>query len=225
MTRPPVAQLRAQEVRHAAVDGRVDGRLQAPDLAVLRAPELGLPAIARVPAQTELAVGAVEKGSAISTPLLALLRATDPAGFAEKLTDKAMRLKRAQEFKEAFSLFRRLDEASMLGEDEARYAALVSGLCATDAKKDLGRATRTTDPILRQAVELVTVGYPVARKLKKDRTLTPEDLFFVGFNFAESQDEDEREFGGELLSHLAETSPRSKLGKSAKNKLRLVGIA
>ncbi|MCA9670707.1 MAG: HEAT repeat domain-containing protein [Myxococcales bacterium] len=173
----------------------------------------------------ELAVGAVEKGSAISTPLLALLRATDPAGFAEKLTDKAMRLKRAKKFKEAFSLFRRLDEASMLGEDEARYAALVSGLCATDAKKDLGRATRTTDPILRQAVELVTVGYPVARKLKKDRTLTPEDLFFVGFNFAESQDEDEREFGGELLSHLAETSPRSKLGKSAKNKLRLVGIA
>ena len=87
----------------------------------------------------------------------------------------------------------------------------------------LGRASRTTHPGLRQMVELLGVGFALAARLKKEKHLTPEDLFFVGFNFSESKDDDEKELGGILLQHLASTAPRSKLGKSARNKLKLVG--
>ena len=40
----------------------------------------------------------------------------------------------------------------------------------------------------------------------------------------ESVDVDEKDFGGELLGHLVEKSPRSKLARSAKNKLKLAGL-
>jgi hypothetical protein len=171
----------------------------------------------------ELAVEALEAGMPAAEPLLELLRIADPKGYADLLREKAMKLKRAKQHDHAFALLCRLEQGGLL-EEEGRYAALVSGLCATAAKKDLGRATRTTDPVLRQAVELVTAGYPVAGKLKREKALTPEDIFFLGFNFAESKDEDERDFGGALLGHLVAKSPRSKLGRSAKNKLRLVGL-
>jgi len=73
-------------------------------------------------------------------------------------------------------------------------------------------------------VELLSRGFPLASRMRKEKCLTPDDLFFVGFNFSESKDEDEKAFGGALLSHLADQSSRTKLGRSAKNKLKLVGL-
>jgi hypothetical protein len=42
-----------------------------------------------------------------------------------------------------------------------------------------------------------------------------------GFSFAERPG-DERDLGRELLEHVAAKSPRTKIGKSAKNKLKLL---
>jgi HEAT repeat protein len=172
---------------------------------------------------TEQTIEALEQGSPAVEPLLDLLAAVEPESYAEVLISRAMAHKRAKRHDQAFALLCRLDEAGLL-DDDGRYAAVVSGLSALPSKKELGRASRTTDPILRQLVELVGIGYPAAAKLKREKSLTPEDLFFVGFNFSESKDEEEKEFGGELLSRLATKSPRSKLGRSAKNKLKLMGL-
>lgn len=171
----------------------------------------------------ELAIGAMEQGSEAAEPLLELLHAVEPERYRELLLARARTHRRAGRHREAFELLCRMEDADLLDED-GRYMATVCGLCSLSSKKELGRASRTTDPVLRQAVELVGSGYPLATKLRKEKNLSPEDLFFVGFNFAESKDEDEKEFGGLLLSHLVKKSPRSKLGRSARNKLKLVGL-
>lgn len=64
----------------------------------------------------------------------------------------------------------------------------------------------------------------MAAKLKRGRILSPEDDFFVGFNFAERLDEDEKGFSGELLARLGTKSPRTKLRRCAKNTLRLAAL-
>ncbi len=189
---------------------------------VLRPHAADLDTAARL-AVAELAIAALEARQEAAEHLLGLLRLADPPSYAALLLERALKHRRAKRFDQAFALLERLDLAGLLEED-GHYTALVCGLCNTTAKKDLGRASRTTDPVLRHAVTLVGEGFPLAGKLKRERALGAEDLFFVGFNFAESRDEDEKEFGGALLAHLVAKSPRSKLGKSAKNKMRLVGI-
>jgi hypothetical protein len=171
----------------------------------------------------DLAVECLEQGRASAGALLDLLAAVEPESYAQVLMDRAGAHRRAKRHDQAFSLLCRLDDAGLL-DDDGRYAAAVSGLCSLPSKKELGRASRTTHPVLKQMVELVGNGFPLSAKLRKDKSLTPDDLFFVGFNFAESKDDDEKEFGGTLLSHLVKKSPRSKLGRSAKNKLKLVGL-
>jgi hypothetical protein len=171
----------------------------------------------------ESAVQALESEASSAEGLLRLLRKADPKRYSQVLTDRALAHRRGRRFGQAFSLLSKVDQAGLL-EDDARYTCGLSGLCASDEKKSYGRASRTTDPVLKHWVALVQNGYPLAAKLKRERILSPEDYFFVGFNFSESHDEDEKEFGGELLAHLVKKSPRSKLGRSAKNKLRLGGL-
>ena len=170
----------------------------------------------------ELTVSALQEHRAAAPQLLRLARAADAHGYAQALTERAMKHRKAKRFDQAFALFNQLEDASLL-EDDGRYAALVCGLAVNSAKKDLARAARGTSPVLRHAVKLVEVGFPVGGRLKRESALDSEDLFYLGFNFVESKDEDEKEFGATLLSQIAQKSPRSKLGKSAKNKLRLVG--
>jgi len=171
----------------------------------------------------EMTVQCMEQGGPTTGALLELLAAVEPKSYAQVLLDRALAHKKAKRHEQAFALLNRLDDARLL-DDEGRYAAVVTGLCSLPSKKELGRASRTTHPVLKQMVELLGGGYPLAAKLRKDRGLTADDLFFVGFNFSESKDEDEKEFGGALLGHLVKTAPRSKLGRSAKNKLKLVGL-
>jgi hypothetical protein len=55
------------------------------------------------------------------------------------------------------------------------------------------------------------------KALKKDKSTTPEQLFYLGFHFAEEGDP----VGEELLSEVIARGPRTKLAKAAKNKLKL----
>lgn len=171
----------------------------------------------------EAAVVAIEEQRPTAGPLQRLARNIDAGAFGAMLSERALKHRRARRFPQAFELLARIGDSGLLDED-ARYAALVSGLNTLSSKKGLARSARSTDPVLKHATQLVQRGFPVASRLKRERSLSAEDLFFVGFNFVESHDEDERDFGEALLAHLAKSSPRSKLGRSAKNKLRLVGL-
>src|SRR5262249_62322990 len=64
-------------------------------------------------------------------------------------------------------------------------------------------------------------AYPLFEALKKERSLTPEEVFALGFSLVERPG-DERSVGKDLLAHIANKFPRNKIGKNAKNKLKLV---
>ena len=64
-------------------------------------------------------------------------------------------------------------------------------------------------------------AYPLIEALKKERSLTPEEIFALGFGLVERSG-DERNVGKDLLVHVANKFPRNKIGKSAKNKLKLI---
>jgi hypothetical protein len=57
--------------------------------------------------------------------------------------------------------------------------------------------------------------------LKKEKSVAPEELFALGFSLVERSG-DERDLGKNLLEHIAKKFPRNKVGKSAKNKLKLL---
>jgi len=66
-----------------------------------------------------------------------------------------------------------------------------------------------------------TSVFPLLETLKKEKSLAPEELFALGFGLCERSGE-ERGLGKDLLEHIAARFPRNKVGKSAKNKLKLL---
>lgn len=70
--------------------------------------------------------------------------------------------------------------------------------------------------------QLAPTAFPLAERLRRERGLTPEDLYYVAFALAEGRGE-ERAIARDLLEHLGTKHARTKVGKAARNKLRLVG--
>ena len=170
-----------------------------------------------------LAVRALEEDWPTAQPLLRLLAAVDPSGYTEALLARASSHQQAGRHQVAFGLLNRMSEGGLL-DDEGRYTAMIAGLSGLTSKRDLGRASRSTDPVLRHVSALVESGYSLSTRMTCDESMSAEDLFYIGFNYTESKDDDEKEFGGDLLYHLASKASDSKLGRSAQNKLRLMGF-
>jgi HEAT repeat protein len=156
-----------------------------------------------------------------ATALMDLLSTIDTPLFVKTVTERASRLKRATRMGEAAGLLRMLARGDGL-DDEARYLIGTVGLA--QGARELARAARSTDPFLSQFSALLSREFPLVARLKKDAALTPEHLYYLGFNFVESPEDDEREFGADVLRMVASRSPGSKVGKIAKNKLRLAGL-
>lgn len=89
---------------------------------------------------------------------------------------------------------------------------------------DLAVESRNADPTLQQFARLIC-NHEVdpADRLEKEKWLGPKDLFYLGFHFVEG-DKLERDFGARALQLLIKHSPRSKLAKDAKSKLRSAGL-
>ena len=66
--------------------------------------------------------------------------------------------------------------------------------------------------------------FPLLKRLNGEKNvLDPGDYYYLGFHLVEGA-EDERRIGAEILERIVEATPRSKIGKSAKSKLRLEGL-
>ena len=78
-------------------------------------------------------------------------------------------------------------------------------------------------PIIDQFARLAQRGYPVARKLAREKDVGDEEVYALAFRLLESKIGDEEELGAELMQGIIEERPRSKLAKAAKNKLKLTG--
>jgi HEAT repeat protein len=160
---------------------------------------------------------AIEADDRIQTAFLNVLQQADRSYVYAKLAAQGARLVKAKKYKDAIGFLMPLKEFPEFDAESKFPLAL--------AQLKLHSHTVTTH---RQhpAVELFTDLYrnsvfPLFETLKKEKALAPEDLFVLGFTLSERSGE-ERSLGKDLLAHIAASFPRNKVGKSAKNKLKLL---
>lgn len=152
----------------------------------------------------------------------AALNVADAEFFAERAGDRARRLKSARKFKESEEFLRILSRHSTIP-DELKFELAVLRLRNTPP--DLSPLRRKDDEGLNLLGELVgKEGFPLLKLLRGEKILGPDELYVIGFHFAEKLFA-QREFGVALLTWLAKKSPRGKVGAAARQKLSLVGAA
>ena len=85
-------------------------------------------------------------------------------------------------------------------------------------------AARSSDPALQQFGRLIhSQEIQPLEFIKKAAWLSPEDLFYLGFHFAEGTGP-ERDFAAGVLKLVVKKSPKSQTGKGARAKLRSAGL-
>jgi HEAT repeat protein len=153
--------------------------------------------------------------------VLALLREADARSLRDQLEVRAVTLRKKKAYAEALTYFRWLARDPACAE-AIRYETAACGLKLSD--RDLAAETRANDLCLGQFARLVH-SYEVdpVERLRQTKWLETEELFYVGFHFVEGERR-EREFGTRVLQLVCERSPRSKLAKDAKSKLRSLGL-
>src|SRR5262249_39909253 len=152
-----------------------------------------------------------------SDALLYLLRACGAAELRDRLEERALALRKKKQYDRALLYLR------LLTRDPACGAALrleTAGCALKLSAHDLGAEARAADPCVQQFAGLIhhheaeTLDFVRAAKW-----LEPEELFYIGFHFAE-RERQEKKFGEQVLHLVIEQSPRSKIAKDAKSKLR-----
>jgi hypothetical protein len=164
--------------------------------------------------RAQSAVGAEER---IQAAFLHVLKQADGDYAYEQLAANGARLVKAKKYKEAAAFLTPLKEFPNFKPENKFLLAL--------AQLKLHSHTIASH---RQhpAVELFTdlyrnSAYPCFEALKKERNLAPEEIFALGFSLVERPG-GERNLGKDLLEHIASKFPRNKIGKNARNKLKLV---
>lgn len=139
------------------------------------------------------------------------LNALDAQKLGEQLRARAERLRKAKRFPDAAKTLSLLKDTPAF-DDDVKF-----DLAAAELKSHKAGG--------RQAVEifrgLAGSAFPLAERLRRDRTLTPDELYFVAFNLAEGRHE-EKDVAREILQHIVAKHARTKIGKAAKNKLALL---
>ena len=160
---------------------------------------------------------AIEAEDRIQTAFLNVFKQADQDYAYEQLAATGARLVKAKKYKEAVAFLAPLKDFPAFKPENKFHLAL--------AQLKLHSHTIASH---RQhpAVELFTdlyrnSAYPLFEALKRERSLTPEEIFALGFSLVERPG-DERSVGKDLLALVASKFPRNKIGKSAKNKLKLV---
>jgi hypothetical protein len=164
----------------------------------------------------------VEAGDRRADALLFLLRETDAEGLRDHLHERALSLRKKKDYATALIYLR------LLGRDPAVGPAIRLELAACGLKvsaHDLAAEQRHSDTCLQQFTSLVhSHGDELTAFVEQAKWLEPENLFYLGFHFAEQNHRQEKEFGGKVLKLLVQRSPRSKLAKDAKSKLQREGM-
>jgi HEAT repeat protein len=157
--------------------------------------------------------------------LAELIADVAPGKHVELLFERAKRLRKAGKAIEAFGSLKpllrsRADLDAAIDDDQRFFLALLS---LEAAGEGILRQTHADNPVFEQFARLAAKGYPVAKYLAKEKDLSDEALYALGFRLIESGDGSNEELGAELLQGIIDERPRSKLAKAAKNKLKLTG--
>ena len=154
-----------------------------------------------------------------------LIADVSPSHHVAMLFERARRLRKNGKVVEAFGslkpLMRSRAELDAAIDNDSRFFLALLFLEASG--EGIIRGAHADDPVLGQFSLLANKGYPIAKKLAKEKSVSDEALYALGFRLLESKDSNNEELGAELLQGIVEERPRSKLAKNAKNKLKLSG--
>ncbi len=153
----------------------------------------------------------------LANPFWFLLRELDQAWMRDQIEAKALALRQKKKYPEALSYLR------LLAHDPACGEAIRFELATTLLKvsnHNLSADTRANDAALHQFGRLLqNPAFDLTGRIAKAKWLDPEDLFYLGFHFAE-QTQRAKEFGKEVLEMVIKRSSKSELAKQAKRKLK-----
>jgi len=163
----------------------------------------------------------VEANDRRAEPLLFLLREADAAELRDRLEKRALTLRKKDEHASALLYLR------LLARDPACGFPIRLELAACGLKtspRDLVAEARDGDPCLHQFANLCqNYEAELAEQMEKIDWLTPEELYYLGFHFAEREGR-QKQFGARILRAVVKRSPRSKLGQAARKKLTTAGL-
>ena len=159
-----------------------------------------------------------ERDDRLYTAYFHFLNSLDLEALAQRVHARAEALRKKKDFATTAKWLGLLKDSPAL-DANSKFALAVAEL--KSHKHALAATIRRHDPALELLRGLARSAFPAGEQLRKERSLTPEELFYVAFNFAEG-DADEKAIARELLTHIAAKHGRTKTGKAAKNKLRLL---
>lgn len=152
------------------------------------------------------------------SPYFQFLRGLDADAVAERVRHRAERLRRSKRYAEAARTLALLKDTAAF-DDETRLACALAEMKAHP--HTLATVGRRQDPALELLSGLAASSFPLGERLRRDKTLLPEELYCIAFHLAEGRPA-ERSLARDLLSHVAQKFGRAKAGIAAKNKLRLL---
>ncbi len=160
-----------------------------------------------------------EAGHPRHEALLYFLRNIDPKVADGVMREVGLRLKQQKKYSKAVDCLKQLARSDGF-DKELRYELSICNL--KQSAHDLAPHLRAEDHALRGfQVLLQEKGFKLFERLKKEKVVAAPDLYYAGFHFAEGTGEELR-FGKQLLEHVAKRWPRTKEGKAARNKLKIV---
>jgi hypothetical protein len=153
--------------------------------------------------------------------LLFLLREANGEELRERIQERALAWRKKKKYATAITYLRLLTRDPTSGWD-IRLELAACGL--KTSAKELPHDARASDPALHQFAQLCQQDPAgLYKQLEKTKWLDPEDVYYLGFHFAE-QGGYQRQFGADVLKLVLKRSPRSKVAQAAKSKLRSAGM-
>ncbi|MBP1685037.1 MAG: lyase domain protein repeat-containing protein [Deltaproteobacteria bacterium] len=159
-----------------------------------------------------------EREDRLYTAYFHFLNAVAPALLAAQVRLRAQQRRKAKDFAGAARWLGLIKDSPAFDVDTA-YDLALADLKAHPRR--IAAAPRKHDVALDLFRELSASPMPLAERLRKERVLTPDELLYVAFGCAEGRGA-ERGLARDLLEHLVGKHGRTKAGKAAKNKLRLL---
>lgn len=156
---------------------------------------------------------------AVARRMLEPVKRADPEGWAELLRSKAKALAKKDEAR-ADAISQLLVRSADATPDD-RFAFALQQL--ERHGHDLHPRARQRDPALAELEKLHQEGFEVGEKLLKDKKVSDEARFYVGFHFAEKPLFNQKNLGATLLEAIAGKG-KGKLAKAAKNKIKLLEL-
>lgn len=162
----------------------------------------------------------LEKNDHRTDAILFVLRECDAKGLQDQLLARAVELRKKKKYELAMHYLKSVARDPSIGFD-ARLEIALTGLKVS--QKEMDPHDRNNDPCLRSFDTLFQQDAErLEKELEKARFLDEDDLFYVGFHFAE-QIGRPRLFGIDVLKMVVKRYPKTEAGKSARNKLKNVG--